>query len=274
MKYILTCVILMLLISSCEDVIDFELEGHEPILVIDAFLSTEGTQQFIKISESIPYLNDGGYNKVSGASVIVSDALTDYIFTEQEPGIYASPNPLTLSSETEYTLRVTYNATTYTATSKAKDIGSPLDTIAVWQEFDTIPILNEVDSSYSLYIARQETPGIGDFYLGKYYINGVLETDTVREMGWTDDIFFDGQYVVFPVYQIDHKKLTSGDTVKLDMFTITRQYNDYLLFILFQTDFKGGLFDTPSANVKGNFDNGAVGYFIVCDVTSSKTIVP
>lgn len=265
---------LILGFSSCTEVIDFELKGHEPILVIDAFLTTDSTQQVIKISESTPYFDEVLQMQVEGANVVLSNGQTNYVFNQQSPGIYASSGILTLQPGVSYSLTVTHKGKTYTATSTAKEIGAPLDAVFLTRPFDTIPVINEIDSSYQLWIARQESPSLGDYYTAKYYVNGVLENDTLRELAWTDDVFFNGQYILFPIYRVNHKRIKTGDTIDVEMLTINKAYNDFLLSTLFQTDFKGGIFDVASSNIKGNFDNKAMGFFIICDITKGYTVVP
>ncbi len=263
----------LLILSSCEEVIDFELNEGNKKLIIDAQFTTEAKQHVVKISMSGSYYGKPIFEKVSGASVSISSDSTVYIFTEIEPGLYLSDsNAYGIQGKT-YQLTVQYNGETYQSEATIKRI-NPLQSVFTTQTFDTIPIINEIDSSHSLWIVVQEPKGQGDFYLGKYYINGILETDTVREYSWTDDSFIDGQFIVFPVYNIDHKKVKSGDIIKLELFSIEKSYSDYLFSILLQTDFKGGLFDGPAANVKGNISNGALGFFVASDVTTKETIIP
>lgn len=273
MKYAIYLIFLTLFVSSCTEEVNFDLNDSNPKITIDAFLTTKPAQQEIYISRSTSYFSGVASEKIRGASITLTGEGESYVFSEHAPGLYVSDVVLALQVSKTYTLSVNVDGDIYTATSYIKPLVYPLDTIVVAQLFDTIPIIHKIDSSYSLFIARQENPGVGDFYLGKYFINNRLQTDTIREYAWTDDVFIDGQYIVFPVYYIDQHAVHPGDSIRFELYSINKLYSDYLVSVLVQTDFKGGLFDGPSANVKGNFSNGALGFFMACDISIAKTVV-
>ncbi len=260
--------------SSCSEDINFDLNDENTKIVIDAFFTTEQKEHIIKVNKTTSYYaRSGAGTGVSGARVEVTDGAQTFVFNETEPGIYKSGAGVKGENNKTYTVTVAFDGQVYTASSYIHPLNHA-DTIVAIQLFDTIPILNEVDSGYSLYIAVQEPPEPGNFYLWKYYINDKLETDTVREFAFTDDGFVNGTYVIAPIYIIKHQKVRSGDIIRLETYSINKEYNDFLFTILLQTDFRGGIFDGPAANVKGNFSNGALGFFMACDVDKKETRIP
>ena len=70
---VLFSLLFVLFFSSCEDVVNLDLETADPKLVIDAEIiwkkGTSGNEQTIKISKTAPYYNNTT-PKVSGARVL------------------------------------------------------------------------------------------------------------------------------------------------------------------------------------------------------------
>ncbi len=277
MRYLIYLFGGMLILSSCREKIDFDLNDDLPRLVIDATMSTDYKRHKIEITKTSSFYNQQEAEKISGAQVTVSDGTQNIVFNELMPGVYLSDSVAAQVGKT-YQLNVTYQGESYMASSSVFPV-SQLDSIVTVQEFDTIPIINEVDSTYSLGIAITEQAGLGDYYLFKYYINGFLESDTIREYSFTEDTFIDGISFDFnpliSVYQIDHDNVQSGDLITLEIHSISEDYLDYLAAVLLQTEFRQGtIFDGPASNVGGNISNGALGYFFVSDVSRASTNIP
>ncbi len=268
---------IILSVTSCREKIDFDLSNGNTKIVIDGSITSENRRHSVKISKTSNYYDANSDERVQNASVIISDGTTDFTLTETEPGIYKTDS---LSGEIgkTYTLKVSYEGITYSARSFLKEVAELQAIIAV-QLFETIPIVNEVDSDYTVAMVINEPEGLGDYYLFKYYINNRLESDTVREYSFADDEFIDGLsfdtagFNLVPIYFIESELVEVGDTVKLEVLSINEDYNDFLISVLLQSEFRGGLFDGPAANVGSNFDNGALGYFIASDVSSAETII-
>ncbi len=275
MRFLFACSFI-LFFSSCREEIDFDLNESNPRIVVDGSITSQNKRHEVRITKSSSYYNQEMSQQISGATVSISDQNNVFTLTEVTPGRYLTDTMAGQIGNT-YTLSINYDNQTYTATSTLEPV-APLDSIIAIQLFDTIPIINEVDSSYSLGIAITETPGLGDYYLFKYYINNQLESDTVVEYAFTDDTFIDGIQFDFdpiiPVYQIDHRIVSPGDLITLKVFSISKHYSDYLFTALLQTEFRQGtIFDGPASNIYGNVSNGALGYFYASDVSSASTVI-
>ena len=71
----------------------------------------------------------------------------------------------------------------------------------------------------------------------------------------------------------DDEVLITGDTVTVEMNSIGTDYANFIWEA--QSEVKGSnpLFSGPPANVKGNIDNGATGFFAAYSVSRAYTIV-
>ena len=73
MKKYFLFLITMLLLTSCEDIIDLELEQNEAQLVVDAWLNDQPGPQVIKLRQTIGYLDNSFTPEVTGATITVAD---------------------------------------------------------------------------------------------------------------------------------------------------------------------------------------------------------
>lgn len=113
--------------TSCTDVIDVEVSEAAPRLVIEASLNwekgTAGNTQSVKLSTSTPYFNNTISSIVTGALVTVTDDTngTDFIFTEQNNGVYTTSSFIPVVDHV-YTLEVVYAGDTYIAHETLKTV--------------------------------------------------------------------------------------------------------------------------------------------------------
>lgn len=129
----ISAIIMAVLLNSCEDVVNVDLDTAAPRLVINGSIQwqkgTLGNEQKIKLTTTTGYY-DTVIPSVSGAVVAVtnSDNVT-FTFAEEVPnsGIYLCHNFVPEIDET-YVMTVVLNGETYTATETLKGV-SPITTI-------------------------------------------------------------------------------------------------------------------------------------------------
>ena len=120
-KYI-ALALTMLLITSCEDVVNVDLDTANPRLVIDASIDwikgTDGSQQTIKLSKTKGYY-DTVTPVVSGAVVYITSNGTTFNFIETpNTGKYICSNFVPIINQ-NYVLTVIVDGQTYTATESS-----------------------------------------------------------------------------------------------------------------------------------------------------------
>ncbi|MEP6931894.1 MAG: DUF4249 domain-containing protein, partial [Flavobacterium sp.] len=119
--FVFFSLLFVLFASSCEDVVNLDLETGDPKIVIDAEIiwkkGTTGSEQVIKISKMAPYYS-AVTPKVSGAQVRVENSTGDvFTFTESGPGLYVCTNFVPVLNM-EYTLHVEAEGQILTAVEK------------------------------------------------------------------------------------------------------------------------------------------------------------
>jgi hypothetical protein len=265
---------LLLALTSCTEVIDYNLDKGQERIVIEGSITTEEKEHLIKVSRSGEYFSTGKAGQVSGASVVLTDGVSSVNLLEipSGSGIYRTPANFKAQVGKTYTLSVTVDGEEYKASAFVYPV-APLDSIAVAQLFEPV-FGGGIDSTYTIMMYARETPGLGNYYLWHYYINGKLMSDTLRNVRFADDDIVDGQYFTdFPVYNIPQDKVKPGDTITMSMQSISKLDYKFFVSVMLETEWRGGPFDGPPANVKGNFSNGAIGLFIASDISSQSVVI-
>ncbi|MEP7093498.1 MAG: DUF4249 family protein [Flavobacterium sp.] len=256
-----------LFFTSCEEVVDVDLNAAAPKLVIEAAINwkkgTSGAQQTIKLTTTANYFEDE-IPIVSGATVYIrNSANQQFNFTEvPQSGRYVCNNFKPVIEAT-YTLTVINNSDTYTATETLKSI-VPITRIT--QNSIGEPLSNDI-----IIRAFYNDPAtVNNYYLYKYvYSNKVKSNYYVDE-----DKFFQGNEF-FSVS--DGEDLKTGDEVEVTHYGISKQYYNYMsILISIAGSNIGGPFQSPPATVKGNIinttdkNNYPLGYFSLSEIVSKK----
>ena len=267
-KYIYTFILLALTFSftSCEEVIDVNLDTAPPRLVIDAALKwekgTDGSLQKIKLTTTTSYFNTE-IPKVSGATVFVTNSNQDqFDFIEINPnsGEYMCTNFIPIMNET-YALTVILNGTTYMATEKLMPVPA-IDKIEQKANGGFGGENIEIKFFYT------DNPLTDDFYLSR----SKLSSYAIPQYGVSTDKFYQGNQTS-DIYS--DEDLKPGKTLDYSLSGISEGYFNYLQVLLsIAGNSGGGPFQSPPATVRGNIvnqtnhDNYALGFFSVSETTS------
>ncbi|MGL2966348.1 DUF4249 family protein [Flavobacterium sp. XGLA_31] len=255
-------ILFALLLTSCEDVVQVDLDTAAPRLVISGSLQwqkgTPGNEQKIKLSTTTGYY-DTNIPTVSGALVFVtnSDNVT-FNFSEEEAnsGLYVCHTFIPEIDKT-YVLTVILNGETYTATETLKSV-SPITAVTQNNEGGFSGNDIEIKTFFT-------DPGdANNYYLFRYKASG----NAISFYDVSDDEFFQGNE--FFGYYTD-EDMASGDTLDITIYGVSKRYFEYMSKLILISGGSNGPFSTPPATVRGNIinqthpDNYALGYFNVSE---------
>ena len=272
MKKYITFLVITLLFSSCEKVVDVDLNNAAPKLVIDAIIKwqkdTSGENQTIKLSLT----NDFYTNEIlpaSGAVVkVINSGGTEFDFLEVVPnsGEYICTNFLPVIDET-YALTIQYDGQMYTSSSK---LYATPEIVNITQE--TVPGLSGEDEIEIKFFYQDN--GSED----NYYLLGVVNPNKqIPEYGVVDDEFFQGN-LMFGYYGSSDTE--PGITLGLSVQGISLGYYNYMnKLVSIAGSGSGNPFATPPATIRGNIvnqsnaDNFPLGYFFLSEIDAVDYVV-
>lgn len=284
LKYI-PAFILLLTMSSCEDVIQVKLDKGTPIVTIDAFVNDLRQQQKIRLTYTDAYFSQQSNPGISGASVKITDLNTAQVFTftDKSNGDYTldiTPGDTIGRVGHKYTLEVIHQGITYTSTTELKRT-TTIDTIDVKYKAPTQ--LNPKEGYKCSFLGKDPEGPIPDFYWIKSYRNGVfygkgseinLAYDAANGAG-ADGFYFTPPIAegITPFGELFQK----NDICRVEIHSISEQTYNFLIQAQAQLT-NSGLFATTPENVKTNISSSSdkvkiVGWFSMSAVSFKERVV-
>jgi len=267
--------ILLVIFSSCTDVIEVDVPEALPRLVIEASLDWEksrfGNVQVIKLSESTPYFDANSLSPVAGASVKVTNDTNnvEFVFEDQNDGTYTILTFVPIINQS-YTLEVIYNGETYIA---HETLTAVTDINSVYQS-TTGGFDNE---ALEVNVLFDDPADEENFYLFRFQERGDLFPDLLD----ISDEFTDGNemrvfYEKLEDTDINQKEFEIGDIVDINFYGISERYFNYIRLLNEQYGSSGDPFSSAPVPLRGNCinptnpDNYAFGYFRLTQVIKTS----
>ncbi len=264
----LLSLIFVLFFSSCEDVVQLDLETGQTKLVIDAEIiwqkGTAGNQQVIKVSKTAPYYNNTT-PKVSGAQVKIENSNGDiFTFNETEPGSYVCTNFIPVLNM-EYTLSVAAEGQTFRAVEKLTAV-TPIDRVEQETVKDAVG-----DEFIEVVFYYKDPADQVNYYLTDFKSSYLL----FPEYDLSSDEFFNGNEMDNRF--TDDDKIKPGISYDITHRGISKNFYNYMNLIL--EIYGGSPFSIPPGNIRGNIvnttdaNNFAFGYFRLCEAEKVTYLV-
>ena len=275
-RKIILFVFVGLLIYSCKEKIDLKLDSSYTRLVVEGSISDEFKIQNVKLSLTSDYLSNTTSPAVSGALVkIVEINPVDqseiiHPLSEKSPGMYETTGALKGIAGKLYkvviqNVTIGSNTTDYESLPELMTQAPPIDTMYLNS--------NNAHDKWSIYISFRDNAATHDFYMFNFAKNGVLQTDTISQIIFTSDEYFNGQGLSLARVHRGIKNLSVGDTITEYLSSIPERFYDFLNAARAEAVPDVPLFAGPPANVNGNINKGALGFFNVYSVKKYSTTV-
>jgi len=265
LKQLLYLSLVMILVSSCEKVVDVDLEENRARLVINASLEqykdAENTMQSILLSKTTGFY-DEAIVPVEDALIELTDASGNtFEFSHANNGIYIN-KILNLELNEEYQLKINYKDEIYSASEKMISV-TEIESI---QQTETGGFAGDEIELKAFY---QDPAAEVNFYLFTF------KNDKTKLEIYEDE--FSNGNRIFGYYS--NEEIEVNDTIQIEMSGISKAYYEYLFILRSQVGSGGGPFETQPATVKGNIvnetnkENYPFGYFQLSEVDSTSYIV-
>lgn len=265
MKKIYLLVFFFGILTSCQDVIEVELNDAPPRLVIEANINIledgSSLSSLVKLTTTAPFF-DNVVPIVEDAIVLITDENgVEYPFEYRGEGLYQGT--FLPQEDIDYSLKIIYDDEVYTATTQ-------LQTTA------TLEYVNQRDDGgfsgedIELKVFFNDPINEENFY----YFTGITEKGTVRSV--YNDEFSNGN-LNFGYFVVED--LAPGDSVIFNLYGVDEDFYNYMFVLLQQIGGGSGPFDTQPATVRGNIinetnpENYPLGYFRISEVSILNYIV-
>lgn len=248
--------------TSCEDVVQVDLDQGEPVITIDAFVNDMRSQQKVRLTYTDGYFSQKPNDPIKGASVSIMDLTSGitYPFTDNGDGNYV----FNLSSTDtlgrvghEYELTVTHQGNVFKSISRLNRTAQVDSLIATFKEAGAFG----GEEGYRFAFLGFDLPGdTMDYYWIKSYRNSVF-----FNKGGDINICADAAYGQgadgFPFITPIAEGITPRgevfnkfDICRVEIHSINLETFNFLTQVQTQTT-NSGLFATSPENVKCNITN-------------------
>ena len=258
--------IALLIFSSCEEVVQVDLEEGEPRLVIEASIiwlkGTSGMEQRIILTETTPFYEEDTIPVENAQVKITSENGELFDFTHSQQGNYVNTY-FEPDLNQEYELEILYNDQVYIATETLLPV-APIDYVEQTESGGFAGDEIEVKAYYTDPVETE------DYYLFKFFNEDV-------SLEFYEDEFTNGNQI-FGYYS--DEDIEENDVIQIEIQGISKSYYEYLFILRSQVGSSdGGPFETMPAIVKGNIinqtnpDNYPLGYFRLSEADSTTFTV-
>ncbi len=278
--------------TSCEDVIEVNVEQKQVKLVVDAFVNTMDTVQSIRLTQSIPYFATPGTEPaVKDATVLIADTSNFKVFpfVHTQDGIYQwKPNKNTGDTFVvgrNYALLIIQGGDTFVSVSRLNPTVSKFDSLrTVPQEGNGPPFAGP---GRYLEMFADDLPGYGNYYWIKTFRNDTFLNKTT-ELTISQDVGnnggpAEGGLFIYPIRFQGVNQFTrpyrDGEKVRVEIHSISMETYYWFQLLLNESN-NGGLFSTPPVNIRSNIvslnrnsQRGLAGFFCMSDVVHKSMII-
>ena len=256
--------LMLLVFSGCQKVINVDLNEAAPHIVIEGLINDQRGPYTVTISKSGSYFNQPVLQMVSGAQVIITDSFgTLDSLKEISPGVYLTSKTRGISGRT-YSLKVVSENQEYDGSSTIQshvDIDSLMLVKSTSQRLDLGG--NDRNPNHIEIHCFFKDPVEKNFYRLKVFKNDSINTQSYR--------LYDDQYTNGEESELRVAFATVGDTFRIELLSLDQSTYEYYR-TLSDLLFTNPIFGSTPANPNNNINNGALGYFGACAV-STRTII-
>ena len=255
-------ILMVFALSSCEKVINLDLNDASPQIVVEAELVAGVNDVSAILSFTSSYYKVEEQEPVSEAMVSIMNEEGDITILEYEgEGIYTAMD-YTAEEGKQYTLTVDLDDNIYQSTVKVPSSAS-LDSLS----YRFLDGMFGQEGGYLVFLHFQDNPGEENFYRAFYDLNGEAQRST-DDVYILDDKFTNGSTIEIPLF-VD--TFEEGDTVDVSFYSIDPETYDYILTL--NTIIGNGQPSAAPANPNSNFSNGALGYFAAYNGVEERIII-
>lgn len=261
---IIRVVALVAVSFSCLKVIEVPLNEADRKVVVEGNLYDIQDKSYIKLSRSGSVYDDSGFEKISDATIMVSDDLGNFFTfiedvseagTYRDPLFIAQPNRL-------YTLSITTVSGEFTAESRTSSpvAFDSLDYEVYIQETSDMTI----DTNYLVFYNFSDLAEEDNYYRAVPELSSGIESDAFYI---EDDRLFSGSNLRQPFWE---EVIRPGDT--LTAYLLSMDEASYAFYTSLGNGQDSGPFSATASNLATNIVGGALGHFSVY-VTDVETII-
>jgi len=253
----------ILVLTSCEEVIEIDLNSSNPVLVAEGQMVKDSTV-WIKLSYTRDYFtNEETVFEETATVVITNSNNTSEILSHTGNGMYKGTSMIGEVGE-KYNVDITTDKGMSSAVSNLFEPSEIYDVKIIESNFQKP---GGSETSYSLEVKFKDISIDENFYLMKVYVDEKLESYVLAD----DKIFIANDTITFPLIQLS---FYLNDEVIIKLHTVDEDtYRYYSQLADLTSDGKGPGGSSTPFNPGSNFGKDVMGYFAAWSFVSDTIVI-
>ncbi|MCD9014011.1 DUF4249 domain-containing protein [Parachryseolinea silvisoli] len=259
-----------LLMTACDEEYIMDDLQTESTVVIEGLVTNLPGRQFVKVSRSGDFYASGKTERITNATVQVTDNAGNTFLYAHNPnghadsvGYYKPTVPFVGQVGRTYNLTVQADGETFIASDEMFHI-NPIEELEFRVDDDQVDEPEDEDFPnriYEVLMTVEEPQETRDYYLFRTYRNGeriwAESSEEDPEIYVTDDVLVGGEIndIAIPGY------FENGEVAGAEIYSLSRPVFIYYRDLSKILANDGGMFDPPPANPRSNISNNAYGVF-------------
>jgi hypothetical protein len=252
--------------TSCEEIIELDLENAEPRLVIEGVVDAGSGNGIVYLTKSNGFYDPISIELVGGATVTITQADgTEIALSSLADGVYLAGGIVANEGDTLSILVIDGEGNEYKASAKTPH-SVAIDSLEIIEQEGGRGGFggNDDTKTYQIFTHWQDKAGTESFYRVRATINDTLQANTYT---LADDLLEEGEAMTRPFFQ----PFEGGDTVTMQLLSIDK--STYVYYDNLSSIQGAGFSSSTPFNPNSNFDNNALGYFGVLRFDSQTVIL-
>ena len=267
---------------SCTEIIDIKLDSTYSRLVVFGTITTDSLRHEVMLTSTTDYFYNEPPPALENASVSVAFDDTILFLEESmvQPGTYLFPDAFRGVPGTTYSLEIRDVDIDKDGATELYNAETSMPDIARADSIRLQKFITPFFSGYQVALWSPEPSGL-HYYNYKLLRNGILINKRLSDYTVQTDEFFKNDYISgIPVGFLnddeENEVINPGDTVTLEINSITESYYNFIVDAQSEIFGNNPLFSGPPANVPSNISNGATGIFTAysIDTVSVEATIP
>jgi hypothetical protein len=271
---------LALIIGSCTERIDIELDSTYRRLVVQGAVTSDSIRHRVMLTTTSDYFSNMPSPRVSGAVVELSFNDQTLVLPESNllPGLYETEEAFRGVPGTTYTLHIRQVDVDGNGEYEEYQAESTMPGGALLERIDLRYFSTPIVKGYQVLMWVKHPVEQKDRFGFRIWKNSVLLTDSLsRYTVFSDDLFDSGDLPGLPVGFLNdddpREKVFPGDTILFELESIDQAYYDIVTDAQLELVGNIPLFSGPPANIRSNIDNGGMGIFTAYSIQRAFTVL-
>jgi hypothetical protein len=274
-KFSLIALLLLIILTSCEEVIEVGLNSSDPAFVVEAVIYKDSVT-LVRLTTTTSYYSVGEPEFITDASIKISDGISNEELIYKGNGYYSGSSIHGVEGR-NYVIEILHDGILYKSISS---MPFKTDIVSVgYSRNNTQTIYNP--SGKTMFVIRCEfidDPEADNYYMIRYILDGKVLTGSYYLL--TEQTAVNGSLDIFSVNRADQDTIRfeewmfyEGGMGEVQVFSIDKSVYDYFVQLNDVLFWKRRYNPPATYNPVSNINNGALGYFAAWTFDSQKLIL-